>query len=109
MAEPLEVAMLVQGSTLVTPEVGSQFLTLAAQQCQPLRVEAIFRVSVDSTSTALLDLEFQLDVSDVNLQRCFGITMYASALAARAVAYACSGLQRFWPPHFFFDCEPLSF
>lgn len=88
MAEPLEVAMLVQDSTLVMAEDRSQSLTLAAQQCLQLKVEAIFSVSVDSTSTALVDLQFQLDVSDVNLQRWFGITtMYASALACTFIFF----------------------
>ena len=64
--------MLAQGSTLVMVEDKSQFPTLAAQQYPALRVDWAMFVSVDSTYTALLDLPFQLDVSDVNLH-CFDI------------------------------------
>ena len=80
-AEPLEVAMLGRGSMLVMAEDKSQFPTLAPQQYPALRVDWAMLVCVDSTSTALVDLQFQLDVSDVNLHCCGVTTMYASTLA----------------------------
>ena len=67
MAGPLEVAMLVQDSMLVMAEGRLRSPTLAAQQF-PVLNRGAMSVCVDSIYITLLDLEFELHVSEV----CFG-------------------------------------
>lgn len=65
--QKFQESMLVQGSTLVMVEDRSQFPLLAPQQYPALRVDWGMFVCLESTSTAQLDIEFHLDVSNMNL------------------------------------------